>query len=201
MPEATARVTLRRLRRPVADVLRAYRVLIDDAEVGEIRRGQTVRYDVAPGAHKVHLEIDWCTSHTVALALAPGQEAHLECKARPPMGGWSAAAPSGYISLEVVGPGEAVFTPPPPPPPPDLPPGAPTDDELHEAWEARAAGSAHVTELRRALQAASDDAERERLKRTVDEVIPEYRRLADEYKRLKAQRPDWKSPAPAPPLP
>ena len=113
MTEATARVTLRRLRRPVADVLRAYRVLIDGAEVGEIRRGQTVDYDVAPGAHKVHLEIDWCASHTVALDLAAGQEAQLECKARPPMGGWSAAAPSGYISLEVIGPGKAVFAPPP----------------------------------------------------------------------------------------
>ncbi len=48
-----------------ADLIRAYKVILDDNVIGEIRNGQQVVYDVAPGKHRLHLEIDWCRSNIV----------------------------------------------------------------------------------------------------------------------------------------
>jgi hypothetical protein len=46
--DAHAQITLKRLRRPIGDVLRSYKVMIDGNSVGEIRRGETKTYDVSP---------------------------------------------------------------------------------------------------------------------------------------------------------
>jgi hypothetical protein len=55
----TSQITLKRLRRPIGDVLRSYKVVIDGNADGEIRRGETKTFDVPPGRHDIHLEIDW----------------------------------------------------------------------------------------------------------------------------------------------
>ena len=47
--------------------------------------------------------------------------------------------------------------------------------------------------LQGAIQ-AGDNSEIARLKQEVGAVLAEHRALTDEYKRLKAQRPDWKTP-------
>ena len=52
-------------------------------------------------------------------------------------------------------------------------------------------------ELRAALQSAiqaGDDGEIARLKQAVGAVLAEHRTLTDEFNRLKAERPDWKTP-------
>jgi hypothetical protein len=67
----------------------------------------------------------------------------------------------------------------------------------YKAWEAWSQSSDRATELRAALQGAiqaGDNSEIARLKPEVGAVLAEHRELTDEYKRQKAQRPDWKTP-------
>ena len=78
------RITLKRFRWPPGDLGRAYKVFVDDREVGSIRRGQQESFEVPPGHHRIQLKIDWCTSPEVAVDLGAGEEASLGCKARWP---------------------------------------------------------------------------------------------------------------------
>ena len=95
-------LTLKRLRRPIGDVLRTYKVVIDGNRVGDIRRGETKTFDVPPGQHEIHLEIDWAKSRNLELNLSSGDVATLTCSARPPNSGWTALASKNYIKLEIV---------------------------------------------------------------------------------------------------
>jgi hypothetical protein len=84
-----------------------------------------------------------------------------------------------------------------PSPAPELAPGAPDDEEMQAAWEAWSQSSDRATELRGAPQGAiqaGDNSEIAHRKQEVGAVLAEHRELTDEYKRLKAQRPDWKTP-------
>jgi hypothetical protein len=193
--DPTSQIALKRLRRPLGDVLRTYKVVIDGNTVGDIRRGETKTFDVPPGRHEIHLEIDWAKSRNLELNLSSGDVASLTCSARPPNAGWTALASKNYIKLELVdGSWLGAFRPAPPP---ELAPGAPDDEEMQAAWESWSQSSDRATELRAALQGAiqaGNNSEIARLKQGVGEVIAEHRALTDEYKRLKAQRPDWKTP-------
>jgi hypothetical protein len=99
----TARVTLKRFAWPPGDLFRSYKVLIDGAVVGWIRRRQTKTFAVPPGHHEVHLEIDWCQSQEIALDLAPGEEAKLTCRAQWPSTYAITRGRNSYIALDVVG--------------------------------------------------------------------------------------------------
>jgi hypothetical protein len=196
----TSQIALKRLRRPIGDVLRTYKVVIDGNTVGDIRRGETKTFDVPPGRHEIHLEIDWAKSRNLELNLSSGDVASLTCSARPPNAGFAVLASKDYVKLEIVDgswlAADDAFRPEPPPAP-ELAPGAPDDEEMHAAWEAWSQSSNHATELRAALQGAigaGDTGEIARLKQEVGAVLAEHRAQTDEYKRLKAQRPDWKSP-------
>jgi hypothetical protein len=196
----TSQITLKRLRRPLGDVLRTYKVVIDGNTVGDIRRGETKTFDVPPGRHEIHLEIDWAKSRNLELNLSSGDVASLTCSARPPNAGLTVLASKNYIKLEIVDGSwlaiDGAFRPAPPPAP-ELAPGAPDDEEMQAAWEAWSQSSDRATKLRAALQdaiAANDNSEIARLKQEVGALLAEHRALTDEYKRLKAQRPDWKTP-------
>jgi hypothetical protein len=193
--DPTSQITLKRLRRPVGDVLRTYKVVIDGDTVGGIRRGETKTFDVPPGQHEIHLEIDWAQSRNLELNLSAGDVASLTCCARPPNSGWTALATKNYIKLELVdGSWLGVSRPKPPP---ELAPGAPDDEEMQAGWEAWSQSSDRLTELRATLQGAihaGENGEIARLKQEVGAMLAEHRALTDEYKRLKAQRPDWKTP-------
>ena len=196
----SAQITLKRLRRPLGDVLRTYKVVIDGSTVGDIRRGETKTFDVPPGQHEIHLEIDWAKSRNLELDLSAGDAATLTCSARPPNAGSTALASKNYIKLEIVDGSwlavDEAFKPEPPPSP-ELAPGAPDDEEMQAAWEAWSQSSDHAIELRAALQAAlraGDSGEVDRLKQEVGVVLADHRTLTDEYNRLKAQRPDRKAP-------
>lgn len=103
MVAPTAQITLKRLRRPIGDLFRTYRVVIDGTAVGDIRRGETKTFDVPPGQHEIHLEIDWAKSRPLALTLSDGYVASLTCSARPPNSGWTALTfKNDYIKLEIV---------------------------------------------------------------------------------------------------
>lgn len=198
MTDPTAQIALKRLRRPLGDILRTYKVVIDGSTVGEIRRGETKTFDVPPGRHEIQLQIDWASSRRLDLNLSSGDVASLECSARPPNSGWTALASKNYIKLEIVdGSWLAVDHTPKPPPAPELAPGAPDDEEMQAAWEAWTQSSDHAAKLRAELQRAiraDDEREIARLKQDVGAVLAEHRTLTEEYKRLKAQRPDWQAP-------
>jgi len=65
-------------RREFADLLRSYRIVVDDDVIGRIRSGGEVRFDVAPGRHHMHLRIDWCRSNTLEF-WSDGKTLELEC--------------------------------------------------------------------------------------------------------------------------
>jgi len=197
--DAIAQISLKRLRWPPGDLLRAYEVMIDDTKFGDIRRGETKTFVVPPGRHEIHLEIDWAKSRNLELNLSAGDVASLTCSARPPSAGLPAS--KNYIRLEIVdGSGVAMDQEalvPEASAASVLAPGAPTDVEMQAAWDAWSQSSEHATQLRGALQIAIKSGNRtdvDRLKREVQAVLADHKGLTAEYQRLKAQRPDWKSP-------
>jgi hypothetical protein len=85
------------------DRLRSYRVFIDGVRVGDIQRGGTRTFEVAPGDHQVELRIDWCRSRPLDVHLDPGREARLECRSNATW--WNAplkvvVATRNYIRLD-----------------------------------------------------------------------------------------------------
>jgi hypothetical protein len=57
-----------------ADRLRAYHVIVDGEEVGEISNGETKDFRVSPGHHQIRLKIDWCGSNILAFEVAEGDK-------------------------------------------------------------------------------------------------------------------------------
>lgn len=55
------------------DRARAYKVVIDRRVVGQIRRGETMRFEVDPGEHAVRLAIDWVGSPEEPAVVADGE--------------------------------------------------------------------------------------------------------------------------------
>ena len=53
-----------------ADKMRAYKVLLDGTEIGDIRQGESKQFPVQEGKHTLQLKIDWCTSKPVTFDLA-----------------------------------------------------------------------------------------------------------------------------------
>jgi hypothetical protein len=100
---SAAQITVRRLPNRKADLWRAYKVHIDGEPVGKLRRREAQTYDVPPGAHAVHLTIDWASSPTVEVQLAAGDHVELICRpnANPLLWPyWLTAGRHRYIALE-----------------------------------------------------------------------------------------------------
>ncbi|MFE2582928.1 hypothetical protein [Streptomyces sp. NPDC059378] len=72
-PPGHGTVVLSRVRGSYRDALRRYAVLLDDAQVGSIGRGQTLRLEVPSGAHQLQLKIDWCSSRPLTALVEPGR--------------------------------------------------------------------------------------------------------------------------------
>ena len=75
----TAVVILSRAKGGRRDLLRGYKVLLDDDQVGTIKRGQRLELPVAAGAHVLRLTIDWCTSRPLNLDLSAGDSVEVTC--------------------------------------------------------------------------------------------------------------------------
>ncbi len=71
----------------LADMLRAYKIIVDGQQVGTIRRGRQVRVDVAPGRHSIWLRIDWTESNKLDF-VSDGSPLELECGSN--FAGWRA---------------------------------------------------------------------------------------------------------------
>lgn len=93
------RLELSRPKRGSSDLFRAYHVIVDGVDVGVVRRGQSQVFQVAPGQHEVHLEIDWARSPSLTVDVAPEAIVRLACW--PNFPAWRAqqalANPSGWI--------------------------------------------------------------------------------------------------------
>lgn len=87
-----------------ADVLRAYKVLIDGKEIGGIKSGETLKFPLATGNHTLQLKIDWCSSKETVITILENQATYAKCA---PIGKGLLSVPSaflnkdGYISIKV----------------------------------------------------------------------------------------------------
>jgi hypothetical protein len=86
------------------DVLRSYKVYVDDVKSASIREGRTARIEVAPGAHWVRARIDSCS--TPPLQIRVGEDEAVRLVVRPGGSAWSGfqqvlGSPSEYLHLEL----------------------------------------------------------------------------------------------------
>lgn len=65
-----------------SDKLRAYRILVDGKNVGEIREGSDFTIPVPPGLHTLQLRIDWCSSPEIKVAVEKGRTEFVSCGPR-----------------------------------------------------------------------------------------------------------------------
>ena len=47
------------------DGARAYKVFIDNNEVGKIRQGEELKFNLDEGIHSIRFTIDWCSSREI----------------------------------------------------------------------------------------------------------------------------------------
>jgi hypothetical protein len=74
-----ARIVLTRAPGGWRDRFRSYLVMIDDKEVGQVRRGQRLEVPITPGHHEIFLKIDWCASPTVEVDAGPHDVIEMSC--------------------------------------------------------------------------------------------------------------------------
>lgn len=79
---SNATIQLTREQAGWVDRARKYKVLIDGNEVGTIRDGQTCKFDVVAGEHRLGLRIDWARSPEIMVAVGDGQVASFWCRPR-----------------------------------------------------------------------------------------------------------------------
>ncbi len=65
MPDTGSRIVISRPRGAWQDVVRSYRIYVDDELVGKLKAGQSLVADVKPGRHRVVARIDWSGSPTL----------------------------------------------------------------------------------------------------------------------------------------
>lgn len=76
-------IRLHRAPHGLRDLLRAYTVLLDGVKVGELRRGESLTFELTPGHHTVRFKIDFASSRTLAFTMAPVEQLEVVCSPRP----------------------------------------------------------------------------------------------------------------------
>ncbi len=61
------------------DRLRKYRIMVDDVCLGYIKNGETKKFEIPPGRHRIYLKIDWCRSNELEFILEKGEKAIFDC--------------------------------------------------------------------------------------------------------------------------
>jgi hypothetical protein len=61
------------------DRARAYKIVIDNAPAGEIRRGETVVLEVPVGHHELFLKVDWARSQRLDVDLLEDERQLVRC--------------------------------------------------------------------------------------------------------------------------
>ena len=62
-----------------ADIARAYKVIIDGVEVGDIKNGEIKEYELNEGFHSLQLKIDWCSSQAESFVIKNGENISATC--------------------------------------------------------------------------------------------------------------------------
>lgn len=55
-----------------ADFMRAYRILVDDIEMGRIKRNSRLELTIPAGQHVIGAKIDWTCAAPIVIDAAPG---------------------------------------------------------------------------------------------------------------------------------
>ena len=58
---------------------RKLRVLLDDTEIGRVGSGKTESFDVAPGRHTLHVQMDWVKSEPATFTCGRGETFDVQC--------------------------------------------------------------------------------------------------------------------------
>lgn len=61
------------------DKIRDYKVILDGERVAQVSNGAEVSISASPGAHKLHISIDWCRSNAIDFVMADGEQKIVEC--------------------------------------------------------------------------------------------------------------------------
>jgi hypothetical protein len=77
--ESEGQLEISRPKRGSGDLFRAYHVTVDGNDIGEVRRGQSRLFWIAPGRHEVHLVIDWARSPSIDMDVISGETVRLVC--------------------------------------------------------------------------------------------------------------------------
>lgn len=80
---ATGRLTITRDSSTVRDKLRAYKITVDGAVVGKVKRDKSVSVDLAPGKHAMLVSLEWCSSKPLVVEIVEGAECSVECGPNP----------------------------------------------------------------------------------------------------------------------
>ncbi|MBN1438961.1 MAG: CPBP family intramembrane metalloprotease [Anaerolineales bacterium] len=80
-----------------ADMMQAYKVLIDGVEAASIRDGESIAVPVSAGTHTLHLTMDWCRCRPVEFAVREGECVRFECGNH--LGGWRVIFAPVYLTL------------------------------------------------------------------------------------------------------
>ena len=82
--------------RPYSDMMRAYKIFIDDVECGKIAIDETQEFEVANGNHTVCVKIDWCRSNELCVNV---NDSVVELEVGTSVTGWRILFVRLYITL------------------------------------------------------------------------------------------------------
>jgi len=60
---------------------RAYKLKLDDQDLGEIKNDQILEFEVAPGRHSLRAIVDWTSSNTWDMEIAEGETHYIRLSA------------------------------------------------------------------------------------------------------------------------
>lgn len=81
--------------------LRAYKVILDGADIGELHDGEAKRFIVQEGKHTLHLEIDWLRSETISFDVVD-QAITFECGNNEAFASPASPKTKEYIWLKMI---------------------------------------------------------------------------------------------------
>lgn len=81
---------------------RAYHVIVNETDLGKIRRGQSRVFPLTTGVHEVHLTLDWIRSRSLTVDVRSGERSSVSCWGSP----FGSASQGDWIVL--ARPGESI---------------------------------------------------------------------------------------------
>jgi hypothetical protein len=81
--------------------LRAYKVILDGNEIGELGNGELKRFMIPEGKHTLHLEIDWLTSEVIPFDIAD-KTITFECGTHDSSASSTSPKTNQYIWIKII---------------------------------------------------------------------------------------------------